>query len=40
MSPTTSLLITQSQLGLRKFGARTWLGLATVMWGIAMIGIG
>ncbi|BEJ11525.1 hypothetical protein CspHIS471_0109470 [Cutaneotrichosporon sp. HIS471] len=29
-----------SQIGLRKFGARWWLGSATTLWGIVMIGMG
>ncbi|BEJ17664.1 hypothetical protein CspHIS471_0610650 [Cutaneotrichosporon sp. HIS471] len=34
------LLEVPSQLGLRKFGAKLWLGTATVLWGIVMIGMG
>ncbi|GMK57426.1 hypothetical protein CspeluHIS016_0402600 [Cutaneotrichosporon spelunceum] len=34
------ILEVPSQLGLRKFGAKLWLGSATVLWGIVMIGMG
>jgi MFS family permease len=34
------ILEVPSQLGLRKFGAKWWLGTATVLWGIVMIGMG
>lgn len=33
-------LTPQSQLGLRKFGARWWLGSATFLWGVVMLGMG
>ncbi|KAL1407931.1 hypothetical protein Q8F55_004727 [Vanrija albida] len=29
-----------SQLGLRKFGARWWLGIATILWGVVTVAIG
>lgn len=29
-----------SQLGLRRFGARWWLGGACVLWGIVILGMG
>lgn len=30
----------QSQIGLRKFGPRLWLGTSVVLWGIVMLGMG
>lgn len=30
----------KSQLGLRKFGARIWLGSAVLCWGLVMLGMG
>ena len=33
-------LTPQSQLGLRRFGARWWLGSAVILWGIVMLGMG
>lgn len=44
LSPTvvalTILLRSQSQLGLRYFGARWWLGTSVLLWGFVLIGMG
>ncbi|TXT05348.1 uncharacterized protein COLE_06668 [Cutaneotrichosporon oleaginosum] len=38
--PPYILLEMPSQIGLRKFGARWWLGTSVILWGIVMIGMG
>jgi sugar phosphate permease len=47
LRPTTAqrakiipLTLVKSQLGLRKFGARWWLGLSCIIWGIVMMCMG